>query len=284
MTGIQAGKKDLKVYLGHAGTDIVKEMRETDQKRIMGALVHRLSDGLDVLDCVQARARMPGEAAAEEGKGRIHAVLTSPAVTLLFSAGTIMFAFLAWRAVRRIPAGQVSPAPEFGMHWLFLLLSALLLLGQAVFLLAVKVKGKPSENTHPEAQVLLDVERARVQMEKQLSGLIIDTEAVCGMFHDQRLESANAYEDELVKLFTSLYEAKVDRPECDEFNYSLTMAEMMLRQIGLKTVSYSEEHRSFFNVEAEDHPDQMRFPAVVRALSGEVVRKGEYIRKFTLSK
>ena len=126
--------------------------------------------------------------------------------------------------------------------------------------------------------MLLDTEQAKVQMEKQLSRLIADSEAVCGMFQSQALDGMNAYEDELEKLYASLYEAKLDRPECEEFNYSLTMAEMMLRQIGLKTVAYSEEKKKLFNIDVEDYRDEMRTPAIVREKTGEVVRKGEYIR------
>ena len=276
MTKMQTGKKDLKQYLGHAGMGIIKEMQDINQKRVMGALVKLLGDDLDMLDYVQAQVHLPDETLAQENKGTIRAILTSPVVTLLLAMGAIAFTLLCSQNFRRIPAETVNPVFVFDQNWLLLLLCALMLLGQAIFL--IKAKAKPSLPSAPEAQLMLDVERAKVQVEKQLSKLITDTEAICGMFQNQQLESANAYEDELVKLFASLYEAKVDRPDCEEFNYSLTMAEMMLRQIGLKAVPYSEEQKALFTVETEDYPSQMRFPAVVRERTSEVVKKGEYIQ------
>ena len=276
MTKMQTGKKDLKQYLGHAGMGIIKEMQDISQKRVMGALVKLLGDDLDMLDYAQAQVQMPDKAVTQENKGTIRAILTSPVVTLLLAMGAIAFTLLCSQNFRRIPADTVNPVFVFDQNWLLLLLCALMLLGQAIFL--IKAKAKPSLPSAPEAQLMLDVERAKVQMEKQLSKLITDTEAICGMFQNQQLESANTYEDELVKLFASLYEAKVDRPDCEEFNYSLTMAEMMLRQIGLKAVPYSEEQKALFTVETEDYPSQMRFPAVIRERTGEVVKKGEYIQ------
>ena len=278
MTKMQTGKKDLKQYLGHAGMGTIKEMQDISQKRVMGALVQRMGDDLDMLDYVQAQVLMPDETAAKENKGTIRAILTSPVVTLLLAVGAIAFAFLCTQNFHRMPADTVNPFFVFDQNWLLLLLCALLLLGQAIFQLVIKAKAKAALPSAPEAQLMLDVERAKVQMEKQLSKLITDTEAICGMFQNQQLESNNTYEYELVKLFTSLYEAKVDRPDCEEFNYSLTMAEMMLRQIGLKAVPYSDEQKALFTVETEDYPSQTRYPAIVRERTGEVVRKGEYIQ------
>ena len=278
MTKMQTGKKDLKQYLGHTGMGIVKEMQDTNHKRVMGALIQRLCDDLDILDYVQSQVQRPDEAAAKENKGTIRAILASPVVTLLLAVGALAFAFLCCLNIWRMPADAVNPVFVFDQNWLLLLLFALLLLGQAVFQLAIRAKAKAAIQSAPEAQLMLDVERAKVQMEKQLTKLIADAEAICGMFQNQQLESTNTYEDELVKLFTSLYEAKVDRPDCEEFNYSLTMAEMMLRKIGLKLTPYSDEHRALFTVETEDYPSQMRFPAIVRERTGEVVKKGEYIQ------
>ena len=278
MTKMQTGKKELKQYLGNTGMGIIKEMQDTNQKRVMGALVKLLGDDLDMVDYVQAQVLMPDETAAKENKGTIRAILTSPVVTLLLSIGAIAFAFLCCQNFWRMSVNAVKPVFVFDQNWLLLLLFVLLLLGQAIFQLVIKAKAKAALPSAPEVQLMLDVERAKVQMEKQLSKLITDTEAICGMFQNQQLESNNTYEDELVKLFTSLYEAKVDRPDCEEFNYSLTMAEMRLRQIGLKAVPYSDEQKALFTVETEDYPSQTRYPAIVRERTGEVVRKGEYIQ------
>lgn len=278
MTKMQTGKKDLKQYLGHTGMGIIKEMQDTNQKRVMGALVQRVGDDLDMLDYVQAQVLMPDETAAKENRGTVRAILTSPIVTLLLAGGAMAFVFLCWQNFWRMSVHVVKPAFVFDPNWLLLLLFALLLFGQAIFQLVIRAKAKSAAPSAPEAQLMLDAERAKVQMEKQLSKLINDTEAICGMFQNQQLESVNTYEDELVKLFASLYEAKVDRPDCEEFNYSLTMAEMMLRQIGLKAVPYSEEQKALFTVETEDYPSQMRYPAIVRERTGEVVKKGEYIQ------
>ena len=277
MKNLQTGKNELKEYTKRSGMDLIKGMQETRQKRVMGVLIQRQSDALDVLDCVQAQTGMPYDPMEKENRGRLQMILTSPIMTMLSTLGALVFTFLAALNAQHASAEAI---PASHRYWLLILLFVLLILGQAVFrlVLSIKTRAKRSAMPAPEVQVLLDVDKARVQTEKRLSRLMTDSEAICGMFDGQYLEGANAYQDELVKLYASLYEAKVDRPDCAEMNYSLTLAEMLLRQLGLKTVIYSEEKKALFNVEKEDYPNQMRFPAIVLEKTGEVVKKGEYIQ------
>lgn len=276
-TAMLTGKDELKDYVKRSGMKAVSSMEDTNRKRVMGVLIQRQSEALDLLDCVKAKAHMPSETVEAKKKAKLEYLISSPLFTLLFAFSVICSTSIAVCSVRSDAFAPGTPV-FVNNHWLFILLFALLIAGQAIYRLVKRAKPTAPVQPKPEAEVLLDVDAAKVLLEKQLSRLITDSEAVCGMFQSQRLDGMNAYEDELVRLYTSLYEAKVDRPECEEFNYSLTMAEMMLRQIGLKTVPYSEEQKKLFNIEVEDYRDEMRFPAIVREKTGEVVRKGEYIQ------
>lgn len=280
-TGIKTaalkGKDELKDYVKRSGMKAVGGMEDTNRKRVMGVLLQRQADALDVLDCVKAEAEMPYDAAAGKKKGKLEQIISSPVFTLLFALGAIVYTFLAVFSFRSDAAART--APGFANNaWIYVLLLSLLILGQSVYRLVKRAKAAVPSQPQPKVRLLLDMDAAKVQLEKRLSRLMNDSEAVCGMFQSQRLDGMNAYEDELVKLYASLYEAKVDRPECEEFNYSLTMAELMLRQIGLKAVPYSEEQKQLFNIDVEDYRDEMRVPAIVREKTGEVVRKGEYIQ------
>ena len=275
-TAMRTVKDDLKDYVKRSGMKAASGMEDTNRKRMMGVLVQRQADALDLLDCVKTKAEMPS-GMVEAKKNAKDYLISSPLFTLLFSLSVICFTAIAVCSVR--PEAFAPGAPVFvNNHWKFILLFALLIAGQSIYRLVRRAKTAAHSQPQPEARLLLDVDVAKVQLEKQLSRFMNDSEAVCGMFQSQQLDGMNAYEDELVKLYASLYEAKVDLPECEEFNYSLTMAEVMLRQIGLKTVAYSEERKALFNIDVEDYRDEMRFPAIVREKTGEVVRKGEYIQ------
>ena len=276
-TAMLTGKDELKDYVKRSGMKAVSEMESTDRKRVMGVLVQRQADALDVLDCVKAKAEMPYDAATRMKKGKLEQIISSPIFTLLFAFCVIDFAFLAVSSFRADAAVQAASGSA-NTAWILTLVCAFLILGQSIYRLVRRAKTASPSQPQPEARLLLDADAAKVQLEKQLSRFMNDSEAICGMFQSQRLDGMNAYEDELVKLYASLYEAKVDRPECEEFNYSLTIAEMMLRQIGLKAVPFSEEQKQLFNIEVEDYRDEMRTPAIVREKTGEVVRKGEYIQ------
>ena len=274
---MQKGKNELKDCLKESGMKIIEGLEETAQKRVMGVLVQRQSEALDVLDCVTASVRPPCDGRSGKKKFTPDQILLSPVLTILFGLGSVVFTFICALSGRPDPAAGTEPA-ALNLRWLFVLLFSLLILGQAVYRLVGKAKSEGSASALPAAEVTLDAGAAKLKLEKQLSRLMNDSAAICGMFRNQALEGANTYEDELVRLYAALYEAKVDRPDCGEFSYSLTLAEMMLRQIGLKTVPYSDEQKNLFHVETEDYHDEMRFPAVVRMKTGELVKKGEYIR------
>ncbi len=271
MTYLQNGKNELKDYVKASGLKVIESLEETSQKRVLGVLVQRQGEALDLLDCVQVKTRP--EYAEKTRKITLDGIVLSPVLPALFALGATVFTLICVLSAKPQPEGA---APD--LRWLYVLLFSLLTLGQSVYHLVRKAGAKRPQAVKPSAEAVLDTDAAKLKLEKQLSRLMSDSEALCCMFHNQKLEGAGAYEDELVKLFASLYEAKVDRPDCEEFSYSLTLAEMMLRQLGLRTVPYSEENSRLFNIETEDYHDEMRTPAVVRAKTGEVVRKGEYIR------
>jgi len=98
------------------------------------------------------------------------------------------------------------------------------------------------------------------------------------MFASQNLDQMNAFENEVVKIYSSLYEAKLDNPEVHDFSYAVTLTELLLEKLGLKTIGYSRENESMFTIERADYHDEMRCPAIVRVKNGELVRKGEFIK------
>ena len=276
MMYLQKGKKELKEYAKQAGLEIIGKMDDTSRERVMGVLSQRQNDALDVLDCVKAKAQLPFQA-PEKSKDKLEEIISSPVLTFLLAFSAINCTFLSVASVRSDAAVQ-SGAGFLHHQWLLILFFALMILGQAVYRMVKKAKKAPASQPLPQADAVLDTDQAKVLLQKQLSRLITDSEAVCGMLRQEQLEGRTMYEDDLVKLYASLCETKADRPDCEEINYSLTVAEMMLRQLGLKPLPYSEERKKLFTVEVEDYHNEMRCPAIIREKTGELVKKGEYIQ------
>ena len=276
MMYLQKGKNELKEYVKQSGVKAIGTLEDTMQKRVLGMLVQRQGEALDLMDDVQAAVRAP--LAEVPGRKRIRSdqILLSPVITAALSVAAIVFTFISALSGRPVPAENAGGGIQW--QWLWVLLAALLILGQAVYGLIRKNGADKPEKVQITAELTLDLDRARLRQEKQLSRLMNDSQAVCAMFRGQQLDGANLCEDELVKLYASLFEAKVDRPDVAEISYSLTMAELLLRQHGLTPVPYSEEKKTLFNIGNEDYHDELRCPAIVRTKTGTLVRKGEYIR------
>ena len=271
MMYVLAGKKELKEYAKQCGLKIISGMEDTNRKRVMGVLGQRHNEALDVLDFVKVKTQAPYTPTEKNKKAVIESIIISPIVSLLLSAiaasFTVVYVISGNANTANVTSGSMNTL------WLLPLLFIMLLLAQAFYRLRRDAKDNMPIQPLPEAEMLLDTEKAKIQLEKEYSKLMNDSEAICALFLSNQQEGMNVYEDELVKLYISLFEAKVDRPECEEFNYSLTMAEMMLSQIGLKPVHYSEERKNLFTIEKEDYQDEMRYPAIVREKNGEVVKK-----------
>ncbi len=278
MEYLQTGKNRLKEYVKKSGSEAINSAGEVGQKRVLGILTQRRGEALDLLDCIEARADAPylESSASRKRKLDVEALLVSPAIAIALA----LIALIA--ASFQTFIGASNPPVNLPVKWsVILLLSILLLLGQAIYAISRKPKAKEAEAEPARVQIMLDVDKATMLLSKQNSKLVTDSQSICDMFSGRQMDSMNTFTGELVKMFASLYEAKVDNPTTEDFNYSLTLAELLLKRAGLKAVPYSEEKKNLFDIQEEDYRDEMRCPAIIREKDGVLIRKGEYIKNIS---
>lgn len=275
MEYLQTGKNRLKEYVKKSGSEAINSVGEIGQKRVLGVLTQRRGEALDLLDCLEARVDAPylESGASRKRKPDVEALLVSPAVTIALA----LIALIAASFLTII--GASSPPVNLPVKWsVILLLSILLLLGQAIYAISRKPKAKATEAEPARAQIMLDVDKATMLLSKQNGKLVTDSQSICDMFSGRQMDSLNSFTGELVKMYASLFEARVDNPATEDFNYSLTLAELLLKRAGLKAIPYSEEKKSLFDIQEEAYRDEMRCPAIIREKDGVLIRKGEYIK------
>ena len=89
---VQAGKKELKEHVDQSGRQLIQQTEETSMKRLIGLLIRRQSDALDLLDCVEAKAETGLEAPGRKPFGqRLLSSAPQPAVSLLLSVAALNF-------------------------------------------------------------------------------------------------------------------------------------------------------------------------------------------------
>ncbi|MBR0227732.1 MAG: hypothetical protein IJQ62_05225 [Clostridia bacterium] len=275
MEYLQTGKNRLKEYVKKSGSEAINSVGEIGQKRVLGVLTQRRGEALDLLDCLEARVDAPylESGASRKRKPDVEALLVSPAVTIVLA----LIALIAASFLTII--GASSPPVNLPVKWsVILLLSILLLLGQAIYAISRKPKAKATEAEPARAQIMLDVDKATMLLSKQNGKLVTDSQSICDMFSGRQMDSMNSFTGELVKMYASLFEARVDNPATEDFNYSLTLAELLLKRAGLKAIPYSEEKKSLFDIQEEAYRDEMRCPAIIREKDSVLIRKGEYIK------
>lgn len=275
MEYLQTGKNRLKEYVKKSGSEAINSVDEIGQKRVLGVLTQRRGEALDLLDCLEARVDAPylESGASRKRKPDVEALLVSPAVTIALA----LIALIAASFLTII--GASSPPVNLPVKWsVILLLSILLLLGQAIYAISRKPKAKEAEAEPARVQIMLDVDKATMLLSKQNGKLVTDSQSICDMFSGRQMDSMNTFTGELVKMYASLFEARVDNPTTEDFNYSLTLAELLLKRAGLKAIPYSEEKKSLFDIQEEAYRDEMRCPAIIREKDSVLIRKGEYIK------
>lgn len=275
MEYLQTGKNRLKEYVKKSGSEAINSVGEIGQKRVLGVLTQRRGEALDLLDCLEARVDAPylESGASRKRKLDVEALLVSPAIAIALA----LIALIA--ASFQTFIGASNPPVNLPVKWsVILLLSILLLLGQAIYAISRKPKAKEAEAEPARAQIMLDVDKATMLLSKQNGKLVTDSQSICDMFSGRQMDSMNSFTGELVKMYASLFEARVDNPPTEDFNYSLTLAELLLKRAGLKAIPYSEEKKSLFDIQEEAYRDEMRCPAIIREKDGVLIRKGEYIK------
>lgn len=261
---------ELRTYSKQLELKEVQEIKDDRQKRILGVLAQRQMEGLRILECVQAREEVSQE------KGR-----QKPGIDQLIRSPVLSLALLTMALVSGVivVASGASGAAAGNTQWsLILICSVLLAAGQAIYQL---VKGKEKKDpaaVRPKPELVIDQDKARMLLDRQCRNHLADSQAICEMFTAEYEENVGNFEADLLRLYPSLYEASVDHPEVEDLRFGITLVKMMLRKCGLEAVPYSEERKNLFNVEEADYQDQMRYPAIVRAQTGELMKKGEYIR------
>jgi len=262
MVTIEEGKIQLQEQLKQAGYEMIRDENDLQKKRIAGTLLKRQGDVLEILDCVESEIKPEYFVKrGRKGKGRLVRILLHPAVSIILSLAALVFMVLSIQS----------------QEWYVTAVILALLTVQSICRLIKDSKANDLV-PEPEAQTVIDMERAELVLERISGKCGIDCETICNMFASQNLDQMNAFENEVVKIYSSLYEAKLDNPEVHDFSYAVTLTELLLEKLGLKTIGYSRENESMFTIERADYHDEMRCPAIVRVKNGELVRKGEFIK------
>jgi len=272
MTTIQNGKKELKELIRTTGYKMIEDVEETSRKRIIGTISQRLEDAFNVLDAAEAYT---AEEAAAEGrkplKETVIQILLHPAVTLVLTVSAMAFGILS------ISLG--GPVPQVNTAWAVRMILVLaVLLAQGIFSLVLRAGKKEAPKETPPAQPGIDLMKAKVTATKLAGTMLGDSKAIAELFTEEKRRAGNDFESEVVKLYCSLFETRLDNPDVGDLSYGVTLAEMLLRKMGIRSVSYTPENEKLFEIQYEDYHDEMRAPALVREKTGELVRKGEYIR------
>lgn len=266
MIAIQNGKNELKELIRTTGHTMIESAEETQQKRIIGTISQRLQDAMNVLDSVEACTAGGGG----NPKKKVSEILLHPAVSLLLGMCALTFGVLT------IVTGNTAGNP-----WtVWLILPLVLLLAQAVYGLirGQEMKAAQEKDT---AMAGIDLLQAKVTVTKLAGTMLGDSKAIADMFTEEKRRAGNDFENEVIKLYCNLYEAQIDNPETEDLNYVVTLTEMLLRKMGIRKVIYTPEQANLFNIQDEDYHDEMRTPALIREKTGELVRKGEYIRNIS---
>ena len=271
---VQAGKKELKEHVDQSGRQLIQQTEETSMKRLIGLLIRRQSDALDLLDCVEAKAETGLEAPGRKPFGqRLLSAAAHPAVSLLLSVAALIFTAMTASA-----ALSASESTGGSPWWMISLALLVILLIQSVLRLATD-RQRRQELPKPWAEATLDLDRAKARMDHLLKQAEIDSEEIAAIYATEPGEELRPLEEDVARLFSFLYEAKMDNPDVLELDESLSKVKQLMRRLDLRPVPYGPDNRRYFRVETADYPSQMRYPAVLRGSSGELLLPGAYVER-----
>ncbi len=268
MDSLHNGKAALNERLNKAITEAIGKIEDPKQKKILTSMLNRLSESLNLLDYLSVKLEKPYDKGGRKAKSKLLTIALGPRVALVLIAIALLSAFVL----------LFGGSSKFVI---IMLLATLLLLIREFMLLLQRAReaDKPAE-APAQAELMIDADLAGRFLDQHKSKLVNDSASYCALFEGENVTTENSLESELADMYTSLYEAQVENPKIDDFKYSITKAESIMRSFGLIPVSY-EDKPSLFDVEEEDYPSQMRFPAIVHAKDGTVVKKGFYIKNNT---
>ena len=84
--------------------------------------------------------------------------------------------------------------------------------------------------------------------------------------------------EDAVELYCALVEASLDVPDPQLLAYPISMLKMALLERGLEPVAYAPETAALFDLMPADCPEGMRWPAIRNRETGEVLKRGLYLR------
>ncbi|MDO5702348.1 MAG: hypothetical protein Q4G47_03225 [Lachnospiraceae bacterium] len=276
MEDLQKCKKEIIRYISAAGDSLTEDLKDPDEKRIAELMFLRQRDWVKLLDCVRAETEVPYiKPGGKNIKSIIKETVTGDLIKMILSISSVLFG-----ALLIIDASSGTPGNFSGRWGYGLMISLVVLLGLCIYSMLIRSKEQNEilSQPSPAAYAVIDEERAKALIRKLTAKLPGDAKDVCSVFAGQQSGSSHIFRNDLIRMYTSLYEAHVDNPGITDFNYALGIAELMLHRTGLKAVPYSDADQHLFDIEEEDYRDEMRYPAIVSEDSGAVVKRGEYIR------
>lgn len=81
-----------------------------------------------------------------------------------------------------------------------------------------------------------------------------------------------------VELYCALYEAALDVSDPELLAYPISVLRMSLVEHGMEPVSWAPETAALFDVMPADCPEGMRWPAIRMRATGEIIKRGLYLR------
>ena len=264
MDSLHNGKAVLTEQLNKTITEAISRVEDLKQKKILTSMLNRLTESLSLLDYLSVKIDKPYTKGGK-APSRLLKLALGPRIAIILLAVALLSGFIL----------LFGGSSKFTI---IMLLSTMLLLIRELVLLLQRAREADKPTADPaQAELMIETDLAQKFLERQEGKLVNDSAAYCALFVGETVTQNNSIEKDLAEMYTSLFEAQVENPRIDDFKYSITKAELILRQFGLIAVSY-EEKPSLFDIDEEDYPSQMRFPAIVHAQDGTVVKKGFYIK------
>ena len=275
MDVMELEKKELAQLTEETCKRMIEAEHDDDIKRMVGLFSKRQMELLDILDYVSIEEKAEKtEGQKQSVSNSLFSLLTHPIVGIvlggLAAVGTCVMGFTA---VSVTEAGIPIRLPFSG--WALPLLAALLFTGQSIWRLLnrqKKTEGVSSAVFQPE----LDLTLAKKKLQKVLSCYPDDSKTIRSFFTVQ--SSDRRFAQEMADVYAEMYQVRLDHPEVSGVDYPLTQVQIMLQKMGFSFVDYAPEQASLFDIQDASYPNQMRFPAIIEKNSGNIFKRGEYIR------
>ena len=153
--------------------------------------------------------------------------------------------------------------------------------------LQVQINSKQAEIDAKQAEIdakQVEIDNKQIEIDNKQKEIDakqaeIDSEEIAAIYATEPGEELRPLEEDVARLFSFLYEAKMDNPDVLELDESLSKVKQLMRRLDLRPVPYGPDNRRYFRVETADYPSQMRYPAVLRGSSGELLLPGAYVER-----